>query len=208
MTTKIVTKTNYVNCQNCGTKIDNGKFCSDICEKWYNKEPKGAKPLQAIEERNNVHKYCKNCNKELPKGLDAHFCSAKCIREYRFKKEHPDKVMNDGLGRTFVKAEYKSEVEESATEYMKRRKVEKKAGKKTEQKQVKNNGLDKPVFWMKGDGMIRREHNIDEVKRLILSGLSYQDIIRISRKHFQSSTINEYYEIAFDEINGEIKNES
>jgi len=128
--TETVTKTN---CRNCG-KVTDKEFCSDICEKVYNREPKGAKPLQAAEEQNKVQKYCKECGKPIPNGLT--FCSAKCIHEFRFKKEHPDKVMNDVYGDTFVK---NGESEEPATEYMRRRQKEKEAekkGKKTKPKQV------------------------------------------------------------------------
>lgn len=55
-------------------------------------------------------------------------------------------------------------------------------------------------FWMSGDGMIRREHNIEVVKNLIKSGLNYEEIIKRARKKFRSRTINEYYGIALDEI--------
>jgi hypothetical protein len=53
---------------------------------------------------------------------------------------------------------------------------------------------------MSGDGMIRREHNIEVVKNLIKSGLSYEEIIKRARKKFRSRTIDEYYGIALDEI--------
>ena len=39
-------------CHNCGKKIESGLYCSEICNKLYNREPKGAKPLEAQEERN------------------------------------------------------------------------------------------------------------------------------------------------------------
>jgi hypothetical protein len=87
----------------------------------------------------------------------------------------------------------------------------KKANKSTEKKTVvvvNNNGNNEPVFWMKGDGSIRREHNIREEKRLIESGFSEQDIIRIARLNFSSKIANEYYEIALDLIKLESESES
>ncbi len=60
------------------------------------------------------------------------------------------------------------------------------------------------TFFMSGDGMIRREHNIDVFKNLIKAGLSYQQIVRKARKKFRSKTIEEYYGIALDEVNNGI----
>jgi len=61
------------------------------------------------------------------------------------------------------------------------------------------------VFWVKGEGMSRRYHNIEIMKDLINSGLSYQQIVRISRKYFTSKIIDEYYDIALDEIKNPIE---
>jgi hypothetical protein len=90
---------------------------------------------------------------------------------------------------------------------MTKQKTNKNASNKTG-KSTFNNGHNEPTFWMKGDGMIRRENNINEIKRLIESGYSYQDIIRVSRKYFSARRINEYYDIAQDEINVESESES
>ena len=64
----------------------------------------------------------------------------------------------------------------------------------------KRNNLDS-IFWLKGEGMNRRNLNIETVKDLIKSGLSYQQIFRKARKYFTFKKFNEYYEIALDEIN-------
>lgn len=87
------TKTNFKNCQNCGEKIESGKFCSDICETVYNEAPKGAKPLEAAERENKKQKYCKECGKPIPSSLT--FCSSACIKEYRAKKQYIDTVKNE-----------------------------------------------------------------------------------------------------------------
>lgn len=202
--TETKTKTNYVNCQNCGKKIDSGKFCSDICEKVYNKEPKGAKPLQAVEEQNKVKKFCKECGKPIRDDLT--FCSAKCIHEYRYKQEHPEDTLTNALGETIIKSSV--EVEESATEYMRRRQKEKKSGK-TKQTEVKNNennkvrnDLDFQIL-LSGDGMQRRDHNIDVIKNYALSGLSFNEIWKRVRRKLTSRKLEEYYNIVLDEINGE-----
>lgn len=59
------------------------------------------------------------------------------------------------------------------------------------------------VFWLKGDGAVKREANIDLVKELILEGLTYPDILRFAIKSFRSRTISEYYDIASEEIESE-----
>lgn len=69
------------------------------------------------------------------------------------------------------------------------------------------------IFWIKGEGMTRRYHNIEIVKQLIESGLSYQEIVRIALRYFTPKLINQYYDIALDEIKHPIeeifeKNES
>ena len=56
------------------------------------------------------------------------------------------------------------------------------------------------IFWHKGEGMSRRDHNIEVIKKLIESGYSYQQIFRIARRFFTSKKFNEYYDIAIDEI--------
>ncbi len=66
-----------------------------------------------------------------------------------------------------------------------------------EEKQNNHNS----IFWLKGEGMNRRCHNIDVFKDLIRAGLSYQQIFRKARKYFRPKRIDEYYEIAFDEVN-------
>jgi predicted nucleic acid-binding Zn ribbon protein len=114
-------------CKNCG-KITEQEFCSEICEKVYNEKPKGAKPLEAIEQQNKKQKYCEECGKPIPNDLT--FCSAKCIREYRFKKEHPQER------RTFVKAEeLNMDSETPFTDYVHK----KEAGKKAKPKQRRHN---------------------------------------------------------------------
>lgn len=72
-------------------------------------------------------------------------------------------------------------------------------------KESRNDGNN---FWLAGDGMIRRDHNIDRVKNLIKSGLSYNEIYRRARRYFRSKTFDEYYHIALDEINAESETES
>ena len=56
------------------------------------------------------------------------------------------------------------------------------------------------IFWLKGEGMNRRNRNIETIKDLIKSGLSYQQIFRKARKYFTFKKFDEYYEIALDEI--------
>ena len=56
------------------------------------------------------------------------------------------------------------------------------------------------IFWHKGEGMSRRDHNIEVIKNLIEAGHSYQEISRIARRFFTPRKFNEYYEIAIDEI--------
>jgi hypothetical protein len=53
--------------------------------------------------------------------------------------------------------------------------------------------------------MSRRDHNIHVFKNLIRSGLSYSQIVRIARRYFTKRVINEYYDIAFDEINNPLE---
>jgi predicted nucleic acid-binding Zn ribbon protein len=38
-------------CKNCGSKIESGLYCSEVCNELYNRKPKGAKPLEAQEEK-------------------------------------------------------------------------------------------------------------------------------------------------------------
>lgn len=73
-----------------------------------------------------------------------------------------------------------------------------------EQNKKKQNNSDS-VFWVKGEGMTRRYHNIGIVKQLIQSGLSYQQIVRIARRYFTTKLINQYYDIALDEIKNPIE---
>lgn len=68
-----------------------------------------------------------------------------------------------------------------------------------EEKKKQNNS--NSIFWLKGEGMNRRNRNIETVKDLIKSGLSYQQIFRKARKYFTFKKFDEYYEIALDEIN-------
>lgn len=194
----MITKTN---CKNCGKVTEGELFCSDICETVYNKEPKGAKPLEAVEQQNKVQKYCKECGKPISNNLT--FCSAKCIREFKFKEKNPDKTMNRYDGSKFID---NNESEESATDYMKRREAEKKSGKKTEQKQVKNNEVKNDLDFqilLTGDGMKRRDHNIDVIKNYALIGLSFNEIWKRVRRKLTSGRLEEYYNIVLDEINGE-----
>lgn len=85
--------------------------------------------------------------------------------------------------------------------------------KKTTSKKKSKNGLTqtsttekenannkKHVFWLTGDGAVRREHNIDLMKDLILEGVSFAEISRLAIKKFRSKTISEYYDIASEEI--------
>jgi len=73
---------------------------------------------------------------------------------------------------------------------------------KNEKKQNINSNS---IFWVKGEGMSRRYHNIGIVKQLIRSGLSYQQIVRIARRYFTIKLINQYYDIALDEIKNPIE---
>ena len=112
------------NCQNCGKPIEIGMFCSKECKYAYDKEPKGAKPLEV----NEIIQESKN-NRDNYAG----------------------------------------------------------------------------AFWIKGEGMNRRFHNIEIMEGLIKSGLTYQEIVRSARKNFTAKIIDEYYEIALDEVNNPIK---
>lgn len=68
--------------------------------------------------------------------------------------------------------------------------------------QTQNQANSNP-FWTKGEGSINRDHNISEVKRMILSSMSYGEIRKKAMRYFTSKKFNEYFEIASDEIKGE-----
>lgn len=121
------------------------------------------------------------------------FCSAKCIHEYRFKKEHPEKTINSALGEQIIRNENKDEVEESATEYMKRKEAEKKSKKKTVQKQesraeqkeiikIDENTIRKlqDSHWQ--EGLNWRKKMIVIIARLKRDGISYGIIFKELKK--------------------------
>lgn len=61
------------------------------------------------------------------------------------------------------------------------------------------------IFWQKGEGMNRRHYNIEMIKDLIKSGLSYQRIVEIAEDYFTRKKINEYYDIAMRKINNPLE---
>lgn len=136
-------------------------------------------------------KQCKNCGKPIRNNLA--FCSSACIREYRNKKESKsDSEMN-------------MESDTPFTDYAKKNSP-KKEPEKQEQKQVKNNEFgDNPDFQilLSGDGMNRRDHNIDVIKNYVIAGLGFNDIWRRVRRKLTSRRLEEYYNIVLDEIKGE-----
>jgi hypothetical protein len=67
----------------------------------------------------------------------------------------------------------------------------------------KNNSAE--LFWIQGEGMSRRNHNIDIVKQCILQGDSYQQIWMKCGRYFTSRKFDEYYNFALDEINNGIE---
>jgi radical SAM protein with 4Fe4S-binding SPASM domain len=72
-------------------------------------------------------------------------------------------------------------------------------------KEIKDN--ENNVFWHKGEGMTRRSHNINEIKKLIESGFNYQQIWNIAGEFFTSKKFDEYYNFALNKINNPIKTE-
>ncbi|HKZ93547.1 MAG TPA: DUF2116 family Zn-ribbon domain-containing protein [Candidatus Bathyarchaeia archaeon] len=67
----------------------------------------------------------------------------------------------------------------------------------------KNNSTE--LFWIQGEGMSRRNHNIDIVKKCILQGDTYQQIWMKCGRYFTSRKFDEYYNFALDEINNGIE---
>jgi len=67
----------------------------------------------------------------------------------------------------------------------------------------KNNSTE--LFWVQGEGMSRRNHNIDIVKQCILHGDTYQQIWMKSGRYFTSKKFDEYYNFALDEIKNGIE---
>lgn len=142
-------------------------------------------------------KNCQNCGKPMPSGLK--FCSKQCVDAFKSGIEGPKSL----------------DVSETVEDIMRRDRKEAKEAKFKEvcpestkvledikavpmlNEKPKNNS----VFFMSGDGMIRRDGNIEVVKNLIISGLNYEKIFRIARRKFTARTFNEYYNIALDEIN-------
>ena len=61
----------------------------------------------------------------------------------------------------------------------------------------------KIVFITKGAGEKKRSHNIEAIKQLILKGFNYQQIWQTARKYITPKTFNEYYQIAFEEVEAE-----
>jgi hypothetical protein len=121
---------------------------------------------------------CQNCGKPTEGGK---FCSPEC-GELFFRKPEGAKPLMVKQDNDFKKALPLS-------------------AKILKEEENKNNSdFD---FFMSGDGMVRREHNIDVVKDMIEAGLSYVEIILKARKKFRSRTINDYYSIALDEIRRE-----
>ena len=67
----------------------------------------------------------------------------------------------------------------------------------------KNNSAE--LFWIQGEGMSRRNHNINIVKQCILQGDTYQQIWMKCGRYFTSKKFDEYYNFALDEINNGIE---
>lgn len=93
---------------------------------------------------------------------------------------------------------------ECATQYKDKVESRRKSIKRPETANIQNNNIDKNVFWSKGDGMVRRNHNIDIIKNLMISGKNYPEIVRSARRFLTTNKIDEYYEIAQDEVNNGI----
>jgi hypothetical protein len=118
---------------------------------------------------------CQNCGKPIESGK---FCSTECS-ELFFRKPEGAKPLAVKQDNDFKKA------------FPLSAKI---------LKEEENKINPDSIFWSKGEGMNRRCHNIDQIKDLISSGLSYQQIVRVARKYFNSKKIDEYYDIALDEI--------
>jgi hypothetical protein len=61
------------------------------------------------------------------------------------------------------------------------------------------------LFWIQGEGMSRRNHNISIIKQCILQGDIYQQIWMKCGRYFTSKKFDEYYNFALDEINNGIE---
>lgn len=62
----------------------------------------------------------------------------------------------------------------------------------------KNNSTE--LFWIQGEGMSRRNHNIEIIKQLIMKGETYQQIWMKCGRYFTSKKFDEYYNFALNEI--------
>jgi len=60
------------------------------------------------------------------------------------------------------------------------------------------------IFWLRGEGSNRREHNIEIVKDMVREGYKFDEICKLARKVFRPATISEYYDIASEEIEEEL----
>ncbi len=67
--------------------------------------------------------------------------------------------------------------------------------------------LAKTVFVTKGSGEKKRSQNIEAVRKLILKGLSYEEIWSQACLYISTRTFDEYYRIASQSIMRENKNE-
>jgi len=64
----------------------------------------------------------------------------------------------------------------------------------------------KTLFIIKGSGEKKRSHNIETVRKLILKGLTFEQIWQQACFYLTAKTFNEYFIIAFKSIE-ENKNE-
>lgn len=69
-------------------------------------------------------------------------------------------------------------------------------------KKLKSENL-RGLFFFKGFGSTIREKNINAVKGLVEQGYTLEQIIKHTRKWFRSQTIEQYYQIAIEEIEDE-----
>lgn len=65
---------------------------------------------------------------------------------------------------------------------------------------------EEPQFVIIGSGERKRSMNISIVKQLIKKGLTFDDIWKLACHYITARTFNEYYVIAFEQLQEENKN--
>ena len=73
------------NCQNCGTPIETGLFCSPECGYAYNREPRGAKPL-------DVNRSSRNSNSALDDELKTRLTNTQWQKGLLWRQEKTEAV--------------------------------------------------------------------------------------------------------------------